>query len=281
MLAVEGHGNTLQLWEVLTGKQRGEVRLPSKYVRRLALSPDGRLLAAGDTNGNVHLWGLAEGKVLARIVVGRLSPDSRAALVFSPDGRTLATLGDDTAILLWKVDVPQQTERPPGRSRDVWADLSSEDAAKGWRAVRDLTASPRQAVRLLKERLRPATEPDAAVVARLLSDLDHDKFEVRERATNELRGLREVVEPDLRAALGSSPEPERRQRLERLLETLGNERLNHPPDAPRAERALEVLEIIGTPEAREVLEGLAKGAPAASLTREAKASLARLAARSR
>ncbi len=44
-------------------------------------------------------------------------------------------------------------------------------------------------------------------------------------------------------------------------------------------RALEVLEHIGTAEARSLLEDLAKGVPEARLTREAKASLTRLAKR--
>jgi hypothetical protein len=41
-------------------------------------------------------------------------------------------------------------------------------------------------------------------------------------------------------------------------------------------RAVEVLEHIGTPKARQVLRTLARGAPAARLTREAKASLQRI-----
>jgi hypothetical protein len=42
-------------------------------------------------------------------------------------------------------------------------------------------------------------------------------------------------------------------------------------------RAIEVLEQVGSPEAREVLQNLADGAPEARLTREAKAAIARLA----
>jgi len=40
-------------------------------------------------------------------------------------------------------------------------------------------------------------------------------------------------------------------------------------------RAVEVLESLGTPKAREVLQTLAKGAAEARLTREAKAALER------
>jgi hypothetical protein len=44
-------------------------------------------------------------------------------------------------------------------------------------------------------------------------------------------------------------------------------------------RAVAVLEYLDTPPARQVSEALAGGAPAAQLTREAKASLQRLARR--
>jgi predicted Zn-dependent protease len=47
----------------------------------------------------------------------------------------------------------------------------------------------------------------------------------------------------------------------------------------RTLRALEVLELAGTQQARQVLQELAKGAPEAQLTQEAKAALERLARR--
>ena len=51
------------------------------------------------------------------------------------------------------------------------------------------------------------------------------------------------------------------------------------PETLRALRAVEVLERLGTPEAKRCLEGLAKGVPAAPQTREARAALGRLANR--
>ncbi|HEV2946146.1 MAG TPA: hypothetical protein VGX70_02150 [Gemmataceae bacterium] len=50
----------------------------------------------------------------------------------------------------------------------------------------------------------------------------------------------------------------------------------HSPDQLRALRAIEVLEHIRSPEAREILQSLAKGPQAARLTREAQDSLDRL-----
>jgi hypothetical protein len=48
------------------------------------------------------------------------------------------------------------------------------------------------------------------------------------------------------------------------------------PDALRQLRAIQVLEQIGSPEARQILVALAQGAPAAPATRDAAAALARL-----
>jgi hypothetical protein len=50
-----------------------------------------------------------------------------------------------------------------------------------------------------------------------------------------------------------------------------------PGEGLRTGRAIEVLEHLGTPEARDVLQELSRGAPAAYVTQEAKAALTRLA----
>jgi hypothetical protein len=116
--------------------------------------------------------------------------------------------------------------------------------------------------------------PDAARVKRLLADLGSERFAVRQRATDELERLAELAEPALRQLLATDPPLEVRQRLQALLK-----RLEWPvsdPEALRGLRALEALERIATAEARQVLTGLAGGAPDARLTREASEALRRL-----
>ncbi len=68
---------------------------------------------------------------------------------------------------------------------------------------------------------------------------------------------------------------ETRRRLAQVLTNL-SDRLS--PETLRTIRAITVLEQIGTPEAKAVLETLARGAPGARETEEARASLERLAA---
>ena len=58
--------------------------------RGLALSPDGRLLAAAAREGNVLLWDLDSGRLIGSFFAFReLNAARPASLAFSPDGRTL------------------------------------------------------------------------------------------------------------------------------------------------------------------------------------------------
>ena len=131
-----------------------------------------------------------------------------------------------------------------------------------------------RSVPLLGQHMRPVGAADAKVTDRLIADLGSSRFAVREKAARELENLREAAYPALRAVLAGSPVLEVRRRVERLLE--------RPPAAtPAVSRAVEVLEHSGTPEARELLQRLARGLPDAGLTKEARDSLARLTKRSR
>jgi hypothetical protein len=128
---------------------------------------------------------------------------------------------------------------------------------------------------MLKDRLRPAEAVPAGRLSKLLAELDSDQFTVREQAAKELRQLSERVEPALRRLLQDKPPLEVRNRVEAIL---AGARLVPPAATLRSLRAIQVLECIGTSEARGVLRGLASGA-AARETREARAALERLAAR--
>src|SRR5262245_55241929 len=116
--------------------------------------------------------------------------------------------------------------------------------------------------------------PVAAVVARrlerLLKDLDNERFAVRERATKDLAYFGAAAEWPLRQAIAANLTFEVRRRAEQLLQRLDG------PEKLRQARAVEVLERIGNADARKLLETLAKGAPGAALTQDAKESLARL-----
>jgi hypothetical protein len=158
----------------------------------------------------------------------------------------------------------------------LWDDLADADARKAHRAMTALLAAGGQGVSFLKGHLRPAGAIDRERIERLLADLDSDQFAVRQKASRELRELGDAAEPALSQALAGQPSAEQRRRLKELLRELGPAR---PPERLRELRSVEVLEHLGTPDAQQALASLARGAAVARLTREAKASLERLARR--
>jgi hypothetical protein len=204
------------------------------------------------------------------------------SLAFAPDGKTLISVGSDTTILFWDVAAVrqrplQQSAPPAARAWDaLWAQLADADAVRAYQAMQRLIAAPRLTLDSLRQRLPAIATAEAPRLGRLLSDLDSNRFAVRDKAARELEKLGQAVEPELRRALaraGSSLEF--RRRLEQILNKI------QIPSGQRLQeiRAVEVLEWIGTPEAQETLTLLARGTPETRLTQEVKASLGRLAAR--
>jgi WD40 repeat protein len=70
-------------------------------VRCLKVSPDGRLLATGSTDGTARLWELANGKEIYRLSGNR---SWFRGVSFSPDGRLLATASEDGTVRFWDVE---------------------------------------------------------------------------------------------------------------------------------------------------------------------------------
>jgi hypothetical protein len=162
------------------------------------------------------------------------------------------------------------------REQEDWTALGTTDAAKAHQVLTELAARPRQTVPWLRKRLQPVPQADPIQIARLLADLDSDRFRVRREAGKELEKLAERAEPALRKTLAGPPTPEAGLHVRIILSRLRNNRLHPPPDSLRIARAVEVLEQIGDQEARSLLTSLAAGAPEAMLTVEAQGALARL-----
>jgi hypothetical protein len=264
--ATEGR---LAVYEVASGKERARFK---GSAWKVALSPDGRVLAAA-VDSAVLLWDVCLGQSLGRLA-GHQAPVE--SLAFTPDGKALVTSSADSTALVW--DVARLVPRPAAGAlgaaelESLWKDLASADAGRAFRAVVALSAAPGKAVPWLAERLRPVPAPDARCVARLIARLDSDDFAVRTSAERGLERLGDQASPALRQALEARPTLEVRQRIQRLLDR----RNRLPAEELRLLRGVEVLERMGTKEARALLGVLAKGAAGARLTRDAQAALRRL-----
>jgi WD40 repeat protein len=265
------------LWETATGQERLHIAHNEGQVRQIAFSPDGRLLASAGRSETIRLWDTWTGKEVGRFTGHR---GWVISLAFAPDGKTLASGGVDATVLLWDVSTYRSDKRrlvekrTPEQLALFVRELEGEDAAAAYRAIIGLANHPDEAVSLLKKRLG-STAVQEARVARLIEELDADEFAVRERASAELARLGKAAEDALRKAATNTTSPEVRRRAQELLANLKGDSVS--PEQRVAVRAVEVLEHIATPEARQLLQNLARGAPDTRLTREARAALARLA----
>ena len=287
-LALENNDGAVILYELATGQPRGKYgsKLPQPPVAEavgallaggaggpggfgggpaslvlskkssvsFAISPNGKLLALSGPGGSVHVWDILTAK---EIMVFKGHTQAVSALAFAPHGKTLASASADTTALIWDVTKVKQAAPPaealkPGGLETWWLAMADNDAVTAFAAMGNFIAVPNDAVAWIKERLKPAAPPDKKRVENLLGLLDNDQFQARDKATRELLKIGEEIVPALDKALATNPSQESKQRLEGLRGkltgmTLQGERL-------RAYRAIEVLELIGTPEARQVLQ---------------------------
>lgn len=280
-LAAAGSDKYVRLLNGTTGEEMGQ---SDGQASALAFSPDGRVLAYGGVDGEIHLWEIATRRDRGLLAGHQPGGNARGAfaggvtaLAFTPDGKTLISGGGDTTLLLWDIfGVAKNNHRTLPTNRDLevlWTDLLESDGTKAHQALCGLIAAQAEGARFLKGKLHPAKACDEKRLGRLIADLDNNEFAVRERASQELLGFDETAVPMLKKALAGKPSEEAHRRLAEVVKALEGPVSG---EGLRALRALEGLEHIGTPEARQVVKTLSQGTSEASLTREAKATLKRL-----
>jgi RNA polymerase sigma factor (sigma-70 family) len=274
----------VRVWDAETGRLRhGLARIPSRppaepeplsdrdRVWWAQVSPDGRWVAAGTGRGKVRVWEVATG---AEVRTWDGHDGEVWDGVWGRDARTLLTTAGSEA-LLWSLRPPDLA--PAANPQTLWDDLAGEPA-KAFRAQWSLLDDPKSAAKLLRDRQAPAKAPaDDKRVRQLIADLDSDTFRTREQATKALRDLGRPVVPSLQAGQRAAG-TEGRKRLGELIDELTT-RLT--ANDLRQMRAVQVLELASTPEAKAVLTEWAAGQPGVLLTVQAADALKRLDGRAR
>jgi hypothetical protein len=155
-----------------------------------------------------------------------------------------------------------------------WALLADADGAKAYKAQWALVKDPAASIKLLGEQVKPAELAVSRVqFDKWVADLDSPQFRVREAAEKALTTAGGNIPIGwLRKALANSKTDEPRSRMGRVLAVREKE---SDPTAWRLSRAVQVLELIGSPEAKGLLKTWAavEGSP---LAEDAQAALGRL-----
>lgn len=271
---VGGGDNKVRFWDTATGKTLRELEGHTQRVWGLAFTPNGRMVASASEDHTVRVWETITGRPVAVLTD---HTDSVMSVAFDARGRTLAAGSDRGQVCLWDLfDAPASSLSADDLQR-VWKDLGGDNAGRARTDICRLVASPKETVSFFQDRLQPVPEVEPAQLKQLIADLDSDKFAARKKAADELERLAEVAEPAMRKALADGPSLELQRRLNDLLKPL--ETLSPPPERLRPLRAVQVLEDIGTADARELLEKLSKGSPDSLLTKEAQGAVRRLSKR--
>jgi WD40 repeat protein len=269
-LALALYAEPLVLLDAATGAEWARIPWRSNHggYWGLAFSPDGRYVAVTEGN-NVGIWDVLAGQYVHTFVGHRSDTTS---LAFTPDGRWLVSGSYDATALVWDMAAVPQVKLPPREGAALWDDLRKMDSLAAYAALCRLRLDPKLAQAVLDKHLQAVAPADAARVEKLLQELDAPKSAAREAATVELARLADQVEGILRERHQKTTSPEVRERLGRILAGTGKS-----PETRRQLWALRLLEEMRTPEALALLDRLAKGAPAALVTRRAQEVRARLA----
>jgi WD40 repeat protein len=281
------NGPTVVILETASGKQIKEIQ--TGPIHSCVLAGDNRTLVTTDATF-IRVWDLSSQQELQRLELPKTSSainSSQGGMRTMPhltsDDRYLLTPEQDGTILIWDLSPAYRSKDSGSKNVDVeritgwWTDLANADPAIAYAAIWKLTDAPEEAVGLLQKQMKPAVDADFDKVRKLIKELDDDRYEVRQSASQKLEKMGAGIQPALRHALEAQPPPEVRRRLEALVQDSAG--VARSPDLLRYLRAIAVLEQIASKNARQLLTTLAAGVPYAPETQAAKTAIERLAYR--
>ncbi|KAG8730995.1 hypothetical protein FRC11_005403, partial [Ceratobasidium sp. 423] len=111
-LAISSSSQTpICLWNVVDWSPVSRTFDGAEYTSRMAVSPDGRYVACSSSSGDIRLWSIVDGAILAGPLEGPMGPILGQSLAFSADGTRLFSASHDATLCMWNVqkEVPVNT----------------------------------------------------------------------------------------------------------------------------------------------------------------------------
>ena len=133
-IASNGENRTILLWNASTGQSRETLSVDN--FRNVTISLDRRMLAGVDWNHRISLWDIATNSNVASLT-GHTS--DVYSVVFSPNGKILASGGSDRIIRLWDISThvnitPSTVECPAvGENFDIDVNIVNAQDVRGYK----------------------------------------------------------------------------------------------------------------------------------------------------
>jgi len=105
-IASSGGDGTVQVRDLVTGKELRRFAGNGKPIWSVAFAPSGKVLAAVGEDGAIRLWDLMTGRLLNKLKADEGIPSE---IAFSPDGKLLASAGFTGTIRLWDTATGKET----------------------------------------------------------------------------------------------------------------------------------------------------------------------------
>src|SRR5262249_11989689 len=129
------YSGAVRVWDVQTRRQVRSLGTHGQEIRGVVFSRDGRHLASASSDGEVKLWdttrldeeqGARPGLKAPRTLLARV-PGPSLSVAFSPDGRRLATGGEENTVKIWDVQAGRELYPLRGHSGEIYAVAFSPD----------------------------------------------------------------------------------------------------------------------------------------------------------
>jgi WD40 repeat protein/serine/threonine protein kinase len=129
----------VQVWDAGTGREVGLLGTHRREVRGVVFSRVGGHLATSSGDGDVMLWDATrldkdylDSKPAPRHVLKARVPGASVNIAFSPDGKRLATGGDENTVKIWDVKTGKELQTLRGHNGDVYTVAFSPDDQGRW-----------------------------------------------------------------------------------------------------------------------------------------------------